>query len=456
LGGQAASYLGVGRLNSELGYGGLVLSLSNESVSVLIRALQDRRRIEILSRPQIMTLDNQPAFIQVGERVPRVVGSQVNQVGQVNTVTLENVGLILGVTPRISPDGMVVMEIDAEKSDLGTEAEGIPISISATGEVIRSPRINLTMAQTTVSAMDGQTIVLGGLITKRKSSISRRVPWLSDLPVLGSLFQYNSEINERAELLIFLTPHVIRSKEDAEKMKQLEAARMSWCAADVHELTGSGEFCRTGTCPYCDGDIPVIYPDFDPRGSLPPGSPSPPPAPLPLDQNLPPGSAIQQQSAPHPFPAAGPPAPFDAGHSVVPSSGPILSPRRDNGLSGLTPPIKPTSNETDHRKNPKKKKRVMPALFKLPWKRERRKAAAPEAAGRAQTDRGDRADGHPKDAAASTSAPEEPTKKPASRDAANPADGQLESQFQWRSQDLSGPLQPADLSPADLKPVPSE
>ncbi len=60
--------------------------------------------MEILSRPQVMTLDNQPAFIQVGERVPRIVGTSINQVGQVNNIELENVGLILGVTPRISPD----------------------------------------------------------------------------------------------------------------------------------------------------------------------------------------------------------------------------------------------------------------------------------------------------------------------------------------------------------------
>ena len=90
---------------------------------------------------------------------------------QVNNITLENVGLILGVTPRISPDGLVVMEIDAEKSEVGPEAEGIPVSIAANGQVIRSPRIDTTTAQTTVSAMDGQTIVLGGLITKTQSRV---------------------------------------------------------------------------------------------------------------------------------------------------------------------------------------------------------------------------------------------------------------------------------------------
>ena len=267
--GQAISNFAMGRANSELQFGGLVLSASNESVNVLIRALQDRRRLEVLSRPQVMTLDNQPAFIQVGQRVPRIVGSQVNNVGQVNNIELENVGLILGVTPRISPEGMVVLEVDAEKSDLGPEAEGIPISISPTGNVIRSPRTDIQTAQTTISAADGQTVVLGGLITKRTSEITRRVPYLGEIPVLGQLFRYDSLVAERSELLIILTPHIIRSPEDVDRMKHIEGARMHWVAADVHELHGESAFCTPGACPICDGQIPVVYPDFDPLGTLP-------------------------------------------------------------------------------------------------------------------------------------------------------------------------------------------
>jgi len=175
IGTQGLSHFSLGRINGELGYGGFVFSASSESVSVLIRALKECRRLEILSRPQIMTLDNQPAFIQVGERVPRITGAQISEAGQINNIALENVGLILGVTPRISPDGLVVMEIDAEKSEVGPEEEGVPVSISATGEVIRSPRIETITAQTTVSAASGQTVVLGGLISKSTAKISRKV-----------------------------------------------------------------------------------------------------------------------------------------------------------------------------------------------------------------------------------------------------------------------------------------
>jgi general secretion pathway protein D len=269
LAGQALSSFAVGRLNPETGYGGLVLSASSENVSILVRALQESRRLEVLSRPQVMTLDNQEAFIQVGQRVPRIASSQQSAVGLINTIEMENVGLILQVRPRISPEGLVVMNIDAEKSELGPEAEGIPISTSTDGTVIRAPRINLTQASTTVSATSGETVVLGGLITKSTSDVHRRVPWLSDIPIVGNLFRYDSIASKRTELLIIMTPYVVRSSADAEMIKQVEASRMHWTASDVHEIHGDGAFCDQKDCPICNANIPVIYPDSNPRGIIP-------------------------------------------------------------------------------------------------------------------------------------------------------------------------------------------
>ncbi len=239
VGTQGLSNFNLGRVNSELGFGGLVLSASSESISVLLRALQECRRLEILSRPQIRTLDNQPAFIQVGQRVPRIIGSTVNQAGQSNSIALENVGLILGVTPRISPDGTVVMEVDSERSGLGPETEGIPVSVSPNGNIIRSPRVDTTTAQATVSAANGETIILGGLITKRSLSVERKVPWLGDIPLLGNLFRYESDTTKRTELLIVMTPYVIRDRADEMRMQQMEFARMNWCLCDVEEIHGS-------------------------------------------------------------------------------------------------------------------------------------------------------------------------------------------------------------------------
>lgn len=277
LGGQGLSNFAVGRGNMELGFGGLVLSASSQNISILLRALQETKRMDILSRPQVLTLDNQPAFIQVGQRVPRITGSTVNQNGSQNNVELENVGLILGVTPRISPEGNVVMEIDAEKSSLGPEAEGIPVAVSLDGTIIRSPRVDTTTAQATVSAANGETIILGGLITSSKREVHRKVPVLGDIPVLKYLFSYDSVSDRRTELLIILTPHIIRSQDDSERVKQIELARMSWCAADVVNIHGDINLAPPpGSMVPEEGAWEVIYPDVDPRGEAPRYQPSQP------------------------------------------------------------------------------------------------------------------------------------------------------------------------------------
>lgn len=274
VGGQGISNFAVGRTNSRLGYGGLVLSAASENVSAMLRALAENHRVEILQRPQIMTLDNQPAFIQVGQRVPRITAVSNNALtGNTNSITLDNVGLILGVTPRISPDGLVVMQIDSEKSDLQSDATGIPIFTSPTGQVIRSPIINATTAQTTVAAMSEQTIVIGGLITKSQTKTHRSVPVLGDIPLLGNLFRYDGTNEERTELLIIMTPHIVKSQADAEAIKRVEAAKMSWCLCDVTCLYGEAGL-RRRTDEWTDGEVPVIYPDAGPQpaGSPPTGS----------------------------------------------------------------------------------------------------------------------------------------------------------------------------------------
>lgn len=284
--GQALSTFALGRINNELGYGGLVLSAGSDSVSVLLRALQESRRLEVLSRPQIMMLDNKPGLVQVGQRVPRITGTQITDAVQQNTITLDNVGLILSVTPRVSPDGLVVMDIDAENSDLGPIAGGIPISINAAGDAINSPIINTTLMQTTVSAMSGQTIVLGGLITKSTADVHRRVPLLADVPLLGHLFRYDSTREERTELLIIMTPRVVRSEKEAEMIKQIETARMNWVISDVIDIHGDTNL-RSRSDGWGDNETSVVYPDMENYETVPTPAPDeekPGEAPKPSSQ----------------------------------------------------------------------------------------------------------------------------------------------------------------------------
>jgi type II secretion system protein D len=290
---QGLSGFGLGRSNSTLGYGGLVLSAASESVSILIRALQDAQRLQILSRPQVMTLDNLEAFVQVGQRVPRITGVTAGNgvTGQTIATNDVDVGLLMRVRPRTNQDGLIHMDVYVERSSVGDETTGIPVGFGPNGEVIRSPVINTTNALTKVTAQDGQTVVFAGLITKERASISRRVPWLSDIPILGALFRYDTESERRTELLVVMTPRIVRGPEDTQIINQVESSRMSWCLADVLNIHGDASLSE-GNGLWGPAASPVIYPHVNPLGTdegLIPGQTAPYPNPLPASSSEPMG-----------------------------------------------------------------------------------------------------------------------------------------------------------------------
>ena len=220
VGSQGLSNFSVGRINNETGFGGLVLSGGSESISFLLRALAAKRDVSILSRPQIRTVHNVMGKIQIGQEVPVVDGVNITAVGSANPVIRQSdAGIILEVTPRISPDGTVVVDVKAEKSAYRTgRGSGVPIFTDATsGNVIEAPIKDLTKADGTVSVQDGQTIVLGGMIGNQTVISESKVPWLGDLPWVGRLFRHDIETVSRKELLIFLTPTVLTSTHDSEE-----------------------------------------------------------------------------------------------------------------------------------------------------------------------------------------------------------------------------------------------
>ncbi len=238
VGSQGLSGFGLGRVNGDLGYGGLVLSASSESVSVLIRALAQQRNVQVLSRPQIRTVDSQQAQIQVGQRVPIVNGVNITGTGVANpNIEYDEAGIILSVTPRINPDGQIVMEVLAERS--AYRGEGVPIFTDATtGNTIVSPIKDISVARATVGVSDGQTIVLGGMISETDTATTRKVPWLGDIPVVGRLFRYDQSTNTRTELLIFLTPRILHHDGDNELIKEIEAGRIHFFYEEAEELHG--------------------------------------------------------------------------------------------------------------------------------------------------------------------------------------------------------------------------
>ena len=350
LAGQALSNLGVGRIDPALGFGGLVLTASNESVQALLRALQQSSRVQIISRPQVQTLDNQLAYVNVGALVPRITGSNIT--GQVVSPEVDDisVGIILEVTPRTSPDGTIVMQINATKSSVGDEATGVPVFTDANGNVVRSPQIPLTTAQTTVSARSGQTVILGGLITKDQTESTRRIPYLGDIPVLGRLFRFDTVANQRTELLIIMTPYIIQNEEQNEWLNQRETERMSWCIADIVNIHGPVGI--SGNPAFNVLPPEVIFPDVDPTAptpatppleGMPPSAPPSmmPPVPAPTPGVPPPPQPLLPAPVP-PVPAplpTVPPGGYGLNLPPPPVVGPNISARRNPDPSDLQQPV---------------------------------------------------------------------------------------------------------------------
>ena len=298
--GQVLSSFGVQRVSSDAGFGGLVLSASSNSISMLLRALQESSRLEVLSRPQIMAMDNQTGAAFVGQIVPFITESTPNQLtGQlINSVERVNVGLTLEVTPRISPDGLVVMTVYAENKRLRPLSEGVPVGVSANGTPLLQPIQEAIQASTTVSAVSGQTVVLSGLITKQDTALHRRVPILADVPLLGDLFRFDSVSTQRRELLIVLTPHVVRSRFESEMLKQVESARMNWCLSDVVDLHGPAGL-RSQSDRAGAAEAEIVFPQpVSPEEYLPEQRDAPQTESMPSPQHLGPRSPTSPENFP--------------------------------------------------------------------------------------------------------------------------------------------------------------
>jgi general secretion pathway protein D len=259
--GQGLSGFAMGR-TSELGYGGLVLAASSESFGALFRMLQDANRAQILAKPTLTTIDNNISVVNVGKSVP-ILGNSTNTVsGVTQSVQYINTGLTMQIQPRTNQDGLINMIVAISRSSV-SDADGLTI---ANGDQLSTtPAFNQTLAQTRVTAYDGQTVILGGLITKERSTVSRRIPWLADIPIAGALFRFDKQSESRTELLVIMTPRVINynDPDKLEMIKQVESSRMSWCLADVLNLYGDKGL-SPGNGLWGPASSPVIYPDETP------------------------------------------------------------------------------------------------------------------------------------------------------------------------------------------------
>jgi general secretion pathway protein D len=248
------------------GVAGLSYSIISNSVQAFLRTLDSRNDVQILSTPNVIATDNTPATISIGESIPYLAASQQTTVGGLQqTVQFIEVANKLVVTPHVNQRQRISLDVNQTVD-----------ALLSFDERLQAPRIAKRQAQTTVEVSDGQTIIIGGIISKQRSLTIEGVPFLRKLPIIGPLFEDKTKEEKRSELLVFLTPHIIM---DEAQVKALTDERSS----------------RTKGLPLTDPDLkPLKIPPPQP-GEL--GGPSGylvPPAPAPAQ----PGAQPQPPAPP--------------------------------------------------------------------------------------------------------------------------------------------------------------
>ncbi|MBU0465000.1 MAG: hypothetical protein KKE12_15595, partial [Proteobacteria bacterium] len=177
-----------------------------DALRALVKAVGEDSNINILSSPNIIGLDNKEAYIEVAEEVPTITGTVTDANGGVtNTVQYKKTGIILKATPSINSRGLVKLDLTQEVSEKGTF-----------DTQLNNYSILTRKATTSLVVEDKQTIFIGGLMRKTTSVSDAGVPFLKDIPVLGYFFKKETQESQKTELIFLITPHVIRSRSEAD------------------------------------------------------------------------------------------------------------------------------------------------------------------------------------------------------------------------------------------------
>lgn len=187
---------------------GFKYTISGQNLTSFMNAIQTDTKFNVLSTPRIFTSNNTQAQINISQSIPFITNSRqdVNG-GQIFNYDFTDVGVVLTVTPRITSNGYVTMDINQTANDL----QGFTN--------FQAPIINQREADTVVSVKNGETIILGGIIRNTVTSTTNKVPLLGDIPLLGKLFQSQSKTNNKTELIVLLTPRIVRDDKDARKIR---------------------------------------------------------------------------------------------------------------------------------------------------------------------------------------------------------------------------------------------
>lgn len=186
---------------------GLKYSILNNNLQALLHALQTRSDVKVLSTPTVTTADNVEAKISIGQNVPYASSSTVTSGGNtITSVAFQPVAITLTVTPHVNGASDVI----------GLDVDQAINEIIGTNTDLNAPIVAARQATTSVTVRDGQTIVIGGIIQDRKSKTMKGVPILSSIPLIGSLFKSQDNVNEKTELMVFLTPRILLNDADAD------------------------------------------------------------------------------------------------------------------------------------------------------------------------------------------------------------------------------------------------
>ncbi len=187
---------------------------ASSNFRAVLSALTEITDVKIISSPMLMVLDNQTARLQVGDEVPIATQSAVSTTDAnapvVNSIQLRDTGVILEVTPRVNPGGLVLLDVSQEVSTV-TET---------TTSDIDSPTVQQRKIESTVAVQSGETIALGGLIQDDDQERVSGIPVLSDIPLLGNLFKTTDNVSGRRELLVLITPRVVRNQVEAREVTE--------------------------------------------------------------------------------------------------------------------------------------------------------------------------------------------------------------------------------------------
>jgi general secretion pathway protein D len=175
-----------------------------------LQALADVTKVKVLSAPQLLVMDNQPAHLQVGQEVPILTGTATSTLTTgapvVNSIDYHSTGVIMQVTPRVNSDGLITLDIAQEVSDVAPPAQN---------SVVGSPTFDDRIVKTSFAVQDGQTIGVAGLIKDTDQEENSGIPWLKDIPVLSTLASTQNNTRTRTELLVLITPHVVNDQRSA-------------------------------------------------------------------------------------------------------------------------------------------------------------------------------------------------------------------------------------------------